>query len=189
MDENNNNNKDSDSEELKRAYQREQTITKLTAVRAVKKLSNKDSPWTLTQEIFQEVIAGYTVKDPDSIPKTPDLIKDLNKEICARYKDDEEMRDLLLASIPAAKSVREWVKLEGWNEAVWNKIRGEGLFTPSKRAEVIESLRKRALDKSDVAAKIWLTLSGDYSEKMEVDNKTADTYREINKILHSKKDN
>ena len=60
------------------------------------------------------------------------------------------------------------------------------MFSAENRAQVIESLRQRAIDKSDVAAKIWLTLSGDYSEKMEVDNKTVETYRDINNILHRK---
>ena len=78
------------------------------------------------------------------------------------------------------------MKKEGWDEAVWKKVRGDSLFSPQKRAKVIEALRDRAIDKSDLAAKIWLTLSGDYSDKMEVDNKSIDVFREINTILHRK---
>jgi hypothetical protein len=159
---------------------------KLEAVRAVKKLSNGNSPWTIPQEILQEVIAGHTVANPDSIPPITQMTEELKKEIAARYVDDPETRDLLLESIPEVRSIRLWVKKEGWDEAVWQKVRGDRLFSADKRAQVIESLRQRAIDKSDVAAKIWLTLSGDYSEKMEIDNKTVDTYREINNILHRK---
>ena len=43
------------------------------------------------------------------------------------------------------------------------------------------------MDKSDQAAKIWLTISGDYSDKIDVTDKTVDTYRDINNILHGKK--
>lgn len=166
----------------------EKSVAKLEAFRAVKKISNGNSPWTLTQEMFQEVMAGHTVANPDSLPPLTQMVDELKKEIEIRYAEDEETKNLLLESIPAMRSVREWVKKDGWDEAVWGKIRADGLFTAIKRAQVIESLRSRALDKSDVAAKIWLTLSGDYSEKMEVNDKSVEQYREINKILHGKKE-
>ncbi len=162
------------------------SIAKLEAVRAVKKLRNGDSEWTIPQEILQEIQAGYTVANPNSIPPLTTMTEQLKKEIAARYEDDPDTRDLLLESIPEVRSIRLWVKKDGWDEAVWQKVRGDKLFSAENRAQVIESLRQRAIDKSDVAAKIWLTLSGDYSEKMEVDNKTVETYRDINNILHRK---
>lgn len=163
------------------------SATQLEAYRAVKKLSGEDSQWTLTQQLLQEVMAGHTVKNPNRLPPLTQMVDELKVEIENRYKDDPELKQLLLDSIPQMRSVREWVKKDGWDEAVWGFVRADGLFTASKRAQVIESLRERALDKSDVAAKIWLTLSGDYSEKMEVDNKSVEVYREINSILHKKK--
>jgi hypothetical protein len=165
----------------------EKAIAKLEAVRAVKKLSNGDSPWTIPQEILQEIMASHTVANPDKQPPLTQMTEELKKEIEARYADDEELKTLLLNSVPDVRAIRVWVKKDGWDEAVWGKVRGDRLFSADKRAQVIESLRLRAIDKSDVAAKIWLTLSGDYSEKMEVDNKTVDTYREINNIIHRKK--
>lgn len=166
----------------------EKAVAKLQAIKAVKQLSNGDSPWTLTQEMFQEIMAGHTVANPDKLPPLTQMVEELKAEIDIRYKDEPETAALLLNSIPTMRSVREWVKKDGWEEAVWGKIRADGLFTATKRAKVIESLRLRAEDKSDVAAKIWLTLSGDYSEKMEVNEKSVDLYREINKVLHGKKD-
>lgn len=168
--------------------EKSEVAKKLQAIKDVKAL-NKDSSWTIPQEILQEVIAGYTVADPNNIPKTPKLVEDLKEEIKRRYEHDHNLRDTLLLSIPSdLRYVREWMKKEGWEIAIWSKVRMEGLFTSSKRAEVIESLRQRAIDRSDVAAKIWLTLSGDYSEKdTATDSKTVDTYREINKILHGGK--
>lgn len=170
-----------------RSEAEEKSITKLQSVRAVKKLSNGDSPWTITQEIFQEIQAGYIVTNPDKQPPVTQMVEDLKKEIEIRYTEDEELKTLLLDSIPEVRSVRLWLKKDGWDEAVWTKVRGDKLFSSDKRAQVIESLRLRAIDKSDVAAKIWLTLSGDYSEKMEVDNKTVDIYRDINAVLHKKR--
>lgn len=159
----------------------------LEAYRAIKKLSGEDSQWTLTQQLLQEVMAGHTVVNPEKLPPLTQMVDELRVEIESRYKDEPELKQLLIDSIPQMRSVREWVKKDGWDEAVWGYVRADGLFTASKRARVIESLRERAIDKSDVAAKIWLTLSGDYSEKMEVDNKSVDIYREINNVLHNKK--
>jgi len=159
---------------------------KLEAVRAVKAISNNDSNWSLTQEIFQEVQAGYIVSNPDVQPKTTDMTKDLISEIEKRYVDDPQLKKLLLDSVPAVRSVREWLKKDGWEEAVWNKVRGDRLFSPDRRAQVIESLRVRAIEKSDTAAKIWLTLSGDYSDKLDVTDSSANMFREINKVLHKK---
>lgn len=163
-----------------------QTI-KLEAVKAVRRLSNGDSPWTIPQEILQEIQAGHIVVNPDKRVPITQMLEELKTEIEARYSEDEELKNLLLESLPEARQVRMWVKKDGWDDAVWTKVRGDKLFSADKRAQVIESLRLRAIDKSDVAAKIWLTLSGDYSEKMEVNDKTVDTFREINSILHKKK--
>lgn len=165
----------------------EKAVQKMSVVRAVKKLSNENSQWTLTQEILQEIIASHVVANPDKLPKIPQLMGELKKEIEARYDDDKELKELLLESVPAARSIREWVKKEGWEDAIWDKIRRTGLFTSEKRAEMINALFTRgARGKDTQAAKIWLTLSGDYVEKIEANDKTADTYREINKILHKK---
>lgn len=163
------------------------SATQLEAYRAIKKLSGENSQWTLTQQLLQEVMAGHTVANPNRLPPLTQMVEELKVEIENRYKDDQDLKQLLLDSIPQMRSVREWVKKDGWDEAIWGYVRADGLFTASKRAQVIESLRERALEKSDVAAKIWLTLSGDYSEKMEVDNKSVEMYREINNVLHNKK--
>lgn len=181
--------KDSSADHLK-LYKDEASqasAAQLEAYRNVKKLSNKNSSWTLTQELLQEIMAAHTVANPNSLPPLTQMVEELKVEIDKRYEDEPDIKDLLLKSIPAMRSVREWPKKEGWDEAVWGYVRADGLFTAEKRARVIESLRERAMDKSDTAAKIWLTLSGDYSEKMEVDNKSVDIYREINSILHGNK--
>lgn len=165
----------------------EKAAAKQDAIKAVKKLSS-DPKWFITQEILQEIQAGYTVIDPNKLPPVTQMIEDLKKEVEARYADDAATKELVLESIPGIQSVRSWLKKDGWDEAVWKKVRADKLFSSEKRAQVIESLRSRAIERSDVAAKIWLTLSGDYSEKEQADNKTVEAYREINAILHGKKD-
>jgi hypothetical protein len=180
----------SNSAEHLRLYKEEATAAsaeQTAAYHNVKKLSNKNSNWTITQELLQEIMAAHTVANPERLPPLTEMVIQLKEEIEKRYQDDPAIKDVLLKSIPAMRSVREWVKKEGWDEAVWGYVRAEGLFSAANRAKVIKALGDRAIDRSDAAAKIWLTLSGDYSEKMEVDNKSADMYREINSILHGNK--
>ena len=165
----------------------EKLAIRLEAMKAVKNLSDKDSKWTLTEELLQEVMAGHIVANPDKLPPITQMRKELLEEIDRRYKDDDKVRIVLINSIPEARSIRKWVKKDGWDEDVWSKIRGDKLFSPANRAQVIEALRVRAMDKSDTAAKIWLTISGDYSDKIDVTDKTVETYRDINNILLNKK--
>ncbi len=162
------------------------TVAKLSAIKAARELRNGDSPWTILQELVQEIQAGYIVQDPNNKVSSAVLQKDLTKEIANRYKDEEETCKILLEAVPHARSIRVWLKKETWEDAVWAKIRADKLFSSGKRTEVISALHKRAVEKSDVAAKIYLTLSGDYVEKAEINDKSVDAYREINKILHRK---
>lgn len=186
-DENNQDEKKYEHLDPVQAEKAEKAAVKLAAVKAAKELQNEDSPWTLTQEILQEIQAAHIVVDPDSMPPATELTKQLKKEIETRYQDDDEVRTILLESVPSARSVRQWLKKEGWEDAIWAKIRSDKLFSPAKRSEVIQALHQRAVQKSDMAAKIYLTLSGDYVEKAEVNDKTVDKFREIQNILHGKK--
>lgn len=186
-DENDQNENPKNPEDNIKIIRAERTLEQVRLLNEVKKLSDPDSEWTLPQQLLQEVMANHTVINPDKLPPLTELVDQLKESIEKQYNDRPEVKELLLESIPSLYSIRGWVKKEGWDAAVWSKVRVDGLFTAQKRAQMIESLRTRGMDKSDAAAKIWLTLSGDYSEKMEVDNKSADIYREINTVLHKKK--
>lgn len=186
------NNQNKTPEELERiakaAKAGEASAIKLAAVRALKEISNPNSKWNLLQELFQEICALHVVNDPDKTPTTSKLKDQLINEINVRYENEPETKQLLLDAIPGDRFIKGWTKKEGWQEAVWEKIKIRGLFTEEKRAQVIEALRQRAMTRDTQAAKIWLTLSGDYSEKMDISgDKAQDFYREINKILHGKK--
>ena len=162
------------------------SVIKLEQVKAAKFLNNPDSPWTLLQEILQEIVATHIIQNPQVKPAVTKLKDELVAEVDERYKDDAEKRQLLADAIPTVRAMRKWVKKDGWDEAVWKHIKGSGLFSKERRAEMIEALFERGVSKSDTAAKLWLTLSGDYAEKLEVNDSTLDRYREINKILHRK---
>lgn len=166
-----------------------QALKVIDARKRVKALSG-DNDWDITQEILQEIVASHTIVNPETIPPVPQLIEELNGLIEKRYKDEPEMREILLKGVPNAPSVRLWMKKKGWNESVWKIIQDTGLFTESKRIQLIDSLHQRGVERDTQAAKIWLQLSGDYQEGINITtDDTLNRFREINQILHSKKNN
>lgn len=171
---------------VKNEPKKRKSLLQREAFLKAKAISDQDSPWIITQEILQEIEAGFTVANPNLKHEVPKLVLALTKEIEARYNEDEKTKNLLLDSIPSDRSVRAWRKKDGWEDAVWELIRDTGLFTSAKRAEMIASIFDRGVDKSDSAAKMYLTMSGDYSDKIEVNDNALDKFREINKILHKK---
>lgn len=166
------------------------SLEKQDMARKVKALSEGKSKWTITQSALQDVMARHVIGNPNGpMPKFTTLCEELREALKEKYEDDPELRDFLLESLPSYISMREWPKKEGWQDAVWAKIRDTGMFTKERRAAMIDSLYKRGMEKDTVAAKIWLTMSGDFVEKSQIDNKdnTVDKFREINQILHKKK--
>jgi ABC-type antimicrobial peptide transport system ATPase subunit len=160
---------------------------KVAILKQVNKLSQGE--WLLTQEILQEIEANLLVLNPDA--KKPTLNKSielLKAEIENRYKDEPELKSLLIDAVPVPARIGAWRKLEGWDEAVWSRIRTTKMFNNENRYKVMDSMLKKAVDGDVQAAKIWLTLSGDYADKMDLNtDKRLDAYREINNILHNKK--
>jgi hypothetical protein len=161
---------------------------KIRAAAKVRELS-KGKDWTILQDIAQDIIANHTVKDPNSRAEIAEVRRQLITEVEYRYQNEPELKQVLLDGIPSADSMMAWTKKEGWEQAVWKKIHETGLFSKERRAAMINALFTRGLEKDTTAAKIWLTLSGDYIEKSQVDNKdaTVERFREINSILHKSK--
>ena len=163
---------------------------KYLAIAKVKQLTKQilgDSDWTLLQIILQEIIAVFLCEDRKR-PSAEELIRILKEEIELRYKDNDEHKVILIEGIPSKISVNEWLKKDGWDDAVWSHIKKDGLFTAQRRATLIDALYKRGRDKSDVAAKLWLTMSGDYAEKMDVHtDATMDQFREVQQTLFTNK--
>lgn len=170
----------------------ELSVIKMASVRALKEYT-KDSEWDLRQQIFQEIFSTDLIQDPNARMKVnQQLIEKYKAVVEERYanSEDQELYRLLLETIPSFKGIRDWQRLKGWEDAVWKQIRDTQLFTKERRAQMMNALFMRGIDKDTQAAKIWLTLSGDYSEKMDIKtDETVDKYREINQILHGKKTN
>lgn len=181
-----NNNSNSEQQKLEKA---KKAIEMQEARKAVRDISTNPD-WDLVQELLQEIMATHVIANPEVQPKVPQLITELQEEIKKRYDGDEETKDILLNGIPHARSIREWIKRSEWEEAVWKKISGTGLFTHEKRSAMIQALYTRGLQKNDQAAKMWLTMSGDYSDKLDINDKESalDKFRAINKQIHSKKE-
>lgn len=164
---------------------------KRLALKRIEQLSG-DSEWNILQQIIHDIEAYYVVKNEKrpSLDKTLELLKE---EIKVRYDADtieqNEIREELLKSVPSRITFQKWRTKKGWDDAVWTRARGgpSGLFSHDKRSTVIHSLYTSAATGNTTAAKIWLTLSGDYVEKGEMKNETVDQFREINTIIHTKK--
>jgi len=156
---------------------------------ALKKIENltSDSEWNLLEQILQEIEAYYVVSR-QKIPANEALHAQLTEEVKTRFADDEDVRTALLEAVPSRVTISKWRKKKGWEEAIWAKVRGTGLFTGDKRAAVINNLYSSALEGNVNAAKIWLTLSGDYTEKdTTAKNDAMDMFRQLNEAIHSKK--
>jgi len=161
------------------------SMAKRQALNKIKELSG-DSEWNLIQQIAQEIEAHFIIKKEKlSLDKHLELVK---QEVKFRYTDQPEVLTIMEEAIPSRITISHWKKKKGWEDSIWMKIRGEGLFTSDRRARVIEKLYDQASSDGNVqAAKIWLTLSGDYSEKDPAGkNYTLDLFREINQVIHGK---
>jgi hypothetical protein len=170
------------------AVKAERTAEQLKASAEVRKLS-KGADWTILQDITQDIIANFTVGDPNTKPVMAEVRLELFEEVKERYKSEPDLMQVLLAGIPSPDAVIAWTKKDGWEEVVWKKIHATGLFSKERRAAMINALFHRGMEKDTTAAKIWLTLSGDYVEKSQIDSKdsTVEKFREINQILHKSK--
>jgi hypothetical protein len=169
----------------------ERSEAKRLALKRVEAMSG-ESEWNILQQLAQDIEAYYVAKN-EKKPSVDDMLNVLiTKEINTKYPDTspEEtiIREALLDAIPSRMTIHKWRHKKGWDEAVWARVRGAGLFTADKRAVLINTLYEQANDGNVTAAKIWLTLSGDYQEKdSSIKNDIVDQFREINQILHNKK--
>jgi len=166
----------------------EKGLLSLAKRSAIKKLAQLqgESEWNLLQQIGQEIEAHHIIiKEKLSLDKH---LAAILEEAKSRYSEEPDLLALVLDAIPSRITLRAWKKKKGWEECVWMKIRGEGLFTTDRRAQVVGKLfEQAAIDGNVQAAKIWLTLSGDYSEKdPSAKNEALDVFRELNEAIHNK---
>ncbi len=160
---------------------------KVIAMKKAKELSG-EGRWDIVEQIAQEIQAHHVLVNKGKLTAAQHIqyIKD---ELNSRYADQPDILEILLDAVPSGTTLGHWKKKKEWEEAVWIKLRGEGLFTPDSRAQVITKLFDQAVQHGNVsAAKIWLTLSGDYVEKGEnAKGDAMDLFRQLNEAIHSKK--
>lgn len=172
-------------DDAKRQEMSEKSQAKILAKKRLDKLQ-EDSEWNILEQILQEIESTYLVKK-EKAPSNEKLVELMAAEIEAKYFDDLDLKELLYEALPSRVTVSKWRKKKGWEEAVWSKVRSTGLFTAQKRQMIIDALYEQATDGNTNAAKIWLTLSGDYQEKGNQANEVVDQFREINSIIHGSK--
>ena len=158
---------------------------KRLAIKRIEALSG-DSDWNLLQQIVQEIESSFIIsKNSYTNQKLLDLLK---HEVESRYSDQPDLLEILKEGIPSVMTISKWRKKKGWEDAVWMRVRGEGLFTHDRRAKVINAMFEKANEGNVNAAKVWLTLSGDYVEKdPAAKNDALDLFRQMNEAIHSKK--
>lgn len=162
------------------------SVIKIEARKKLKNLMGDSSDWEIPEQIIQEIIATKSILN-GSEPTNPELVEAYYIYIKQKYGEEEEIYNLLVECAPSVKALPAWKKKTGWDDAVWKYLKDTNLFSRENRASMIRALYNRGLEKDTVAAKIWLTLSGDYSDKMEVkSDDTVDKFRKINEILHRK---
>lgn len=150
-------------------------------------LSNQGK-WHILQEYILEIQADGKIKEGlgQRFPTLAEQLVLLHKKIEVEFTNDEETQNLLKGYITTTMAISKWTKLPGWNDAVVDKMKSYGLFTPENRAAVINSMKKKAVDDGDVqAAKVWLTMSGDYTDKVDVNDSKFEKYKEYANSLVS----
>lgn len=166
-------------------YREEKRQEKIEAIAEAKKLS-PDSDWHLVQILAQEIESLYIVSN-EKKPTAVAMRDLLTKVIEERYGEEPEKKEVLLKAIPSARAITSWRNRSDWEEAVWQQIRDTGLFSREKRAKIIDSLFTKASNGDTKAAQLWLTMSGDYSDRMNINtDETVEKYREINNVLFKK---
>lgn len=174
-------------DDKKRLEMVERSVIQRAALKRIEHLAG-DSEWNLLEQLLQDIESVFVIRK-EKIPSVEKLIEFLKQEIEVRFEQDSEVKGLLLDALPSQVTVSKWRKKKGWEEAVWLRVRHTGLFTSDKRQQVINQLYIQATEGNVNAAKVWLTLSGDYSEKADSKNEVLDQFREINNIIHGGKKN
>lgn len=146
----------------------------------------ENKEWSVFQDMALEIESQYTIQQKKLT--VTEMIRQMKLEAKHRFEEYPEVLEEVLELIPSNQAVSQWRNTKKWQPAIWGKCKSAGLFTKERKAQVIEKIFQRVMERGDTnAAKLWLTLSGDYVEKSEVkSDATVDTFREINQILHKK---
>lgn len=140
-----------------------------------------DNKWTILQQYLIELYADGKLKQSHGqrFPTQRELQELLKRKIEFEHSDDMKVRTALLNCVPTTRTIRRWIKIEGWEEDVWKIMAKTGLYPQEEIAAIINAQKREAL-KGDVnSAKLVLTLAGRYDEKGQTNDEKFNKYKEF----------
>lgn len=148
-----------------------------------------DKKWTALQSMMIDIYADGKLKmaEGQRFPTGRELQELLKRKIETEYSDNIKFRTGLLNCVPTVRTLHRWAKLEGWNEDVMKKLKAEHLYSPEDRASIIIALKKEAQKGDVMAAKMVLTMTGDYDEKGQVSDEKFNTWQKYVNAMGRKK--
>jgi len=159
------------------------------APKHLKRLQKDRQDFNLIQQIALDIEGSYKLQEKKLSAR--ELRECIEVEIKERWKADKDIAEELLDYVPSIQIISKWRNTKTWEPAIFGNIKDTGLFTIEKKAKIIDSIYQKATQNKDTnAAKLWLTMSGDYSEGSNGSKSTdsMDLYREINAALYKSKE-
>jgi hypothetical protein len=177
-----------DNPDLDKKSKREKLYNTLT------QLSHENSRFTPVQDILIDVLVAFrtevVLEKRDKMPMMPETLDKVRELINERFSENPELIRILLESIPTTAAIAGWMKKADFKEEVERRMRDDSLFSPDKRAMMIQNLFSSALkDKNMKAAEMWLKMSGDLKPFVENKDKTLKEFEEFNTALWTNKKN
>lgn len=174
--------------DLDKKSKRERLYSTLT------KLSTENSRFTPVQDILIDVLVAFRseilIEQRNKMPMMPEIIEKLKEIIVERYNENPELVRIMLESIPSAVAIGGWMKKADFKEEVERRMRDDNLFSPDKRAAMIQKLYNSAVKDSNMkAAEMWLKMSGDLKPFVDNKDKTFKEIEEFNTALWTNKKN
>jgi hypothetical protein len=177
-------------QELK-AIKEDSTLTKQDRKKQLRmKLKEiSENEWTILEDTLIDVEVGFRtevlIKKRDKVPTLPVFITTLTKELKLKFKDEKDVLEVLLESIPCISSIRLWRKKASWKEEVEKRVKNTSLFSPEKRAAMIEKMYEQGMEGSVQHAKLWLEMSGEL-DKAGKNDPVKNQFERIQRALEKK---
>jgi len=151
-----------------------------------------EGTWSILEDVLLDIEVGCVLQSMgDNSLKKPscvDLMQMLAEELKVRYKDDSDLLEVLLSSIPSRQAVARWRKRDKWAEEIERRLKDQNLFSLDKRSLMISMLYRQATEAGNMkAAEMWLKMSGDLLPKTLEKDKSSDVFSKIAESLWKQK--
>ena len=147
--------------------------------------------FTILQDAMIDVIVAFrteiVMEKRKSMPSIAEMAEALRNLIGERFQDNADLKDLLLEAVPSITAITNWLKRPDFKEEVERRMKDDSLFSPEKRAFMIQNLYKLSMDDGNMkAAEMWLKISGELKPHVENKDKTLREFEEFNQALWTK---